>query len=77
MDDRQRLSGYVDVWWGSVRSFTDLLDDLADDDWRRPTDLPGWDVHACAAHTAHLEAVLAGEPEEAPSADPTERGQPR
>ena len=72
MDDRQRLSGYVDVWWGSVRSFTDLLDDLADDDWRRPTDLPGWDVHACAAHTAHLEAVLAGEPEEAPSADPTD-----
>ena len=72
MDDRQRLSGYVDVWWGSVRSFTDLLDDLADDDWRRPTDLPGWDVHACAAHTAHLESVLAGEPEEAPSADPTD-----
>jgi len=72
VDDRQRLSGYVDVWWGSVRSFTDLLDDLADDDWRRPTDLPGWDVHACAAHTAHLEAVLAGEPEEAPSADPTD-----
>ena len=72
MDDRQRLSGYVDVWWGSIRSFTDLLDDLADDDWRRPTDLPGWDVHACAAHTAHLEAVLAGEPEEAPSADPTD-----
>ena len=72
MDDRQRLSGYVDVWWGSVRSFTDLLDDLADDDWGRPTDLPGWDVHACAAHTAHLEAVLAGEPEEAPSADPTD-----
>jgi hypothetical protein len=29
VDDRQRLSGYVDVWWGSVRSFTDLLDDLA------------------------------------------------
>ena len=74
MDDRQRLSGYVDVWWGSVRSFTDLLDDLADDDWRRPTDLPGWDVHACAAHTAHLEAVLAGEPEEAPIGGPDGRG---
>jgi uncharacterized protein (TIGR03083 family) len=72
VDDRQRLSGYVDVWWGSVRSFTDLLDDLADDDWRRPTDLPGWDVHACAAHTAHLEAVLAGEPEEASSETPAD-----
>ncbi len=25
---------------------------------------PGWDVHAVVAHTAHLEAVLAGAPEE-------------
>ena len=32
--------------------------------WPMPTDLPGWDVHACAAHTAHLEAVLSGAPEE-------------
>ena len=27
-----------------------------------PTDLPGWDVHAIAAHTAHLESLLAGRP---------------
>ena len=32
--------------------------------WATPTDLPGWDVHAVAAHTAHLEAILAGAPEE-------------
>ncbi len=70
MDDRQRLSGYVDVWWGAVHSFTDLLESLDEDDWHRPTDLPGWDVHACAAHTAHLEAILAGAPEETLSIEP-------
>ena len=70
MDDGPRLSGYVDVWWGAVASFTDLLEGLADEDWSRPTDLPGWDVHACAAHTAHLEAILAGAPEETVAFDP-------
>ena len=38
----------------------DLLPSLSDDDWSKPTDLPGWSVHDVAAHLAHLEAVLAG-----------------
>jgi uncharacterized protein (TIGR03083 family) len=70
VDDRSRLSGYVDVWWEAVGTFLRLLEDLGPDDWSRPTDLPGWDVHACAAHTAHLEAILAGAPEETVSFDP-------
>jgi uncharacterized protein (TIGR03083 family) len=64
MSDRERLAGYVDVWWEAIDDFTRLLETLPADDWSTPTDLPGWDVHACAAHTAHLEAVLAGAPEE-------------
>ncbi len=62
--DAQRLSGYVDVWWQAVDDFTHLLEEVPPDRWSTQTDLPGWDVHACAAHTAHLEAVLAGGPEE-------------
>jgi len=72
VDDRQRLSGYVAVWWSAVESFTDLLEALGPDDWSKPTDLPGWDVHACAAHTAHLEAILAGAPEETVRFDPAD-----
>jgi len=64
MGDRERLAGYVDVWWEAIDDFTRLLETLAPGDWARPTDLAGWDVHACAAHTAHLEAVLSGAPEE-------------
>ena len=63
-DDRARLSGYVEVWWQAVADFTALLEELPAEAWSTPTDLPGWDVHAVAAHTAHLEAVLAGAPED-------------
>ncbi|GAA2133561.1 maleylpyruvate isomerase family mycothiol-dependent enzyme [Nocardioides bigeumensis] len=64
MSDRERLAGYVEVWWRAVDDLTTLLEELTADDWAAPTDLPGWDVHAVAAHTAHLEGVLAGQPEE-------------
>lgn len=60
MTDVDRLSALVAVWWEAVDSFTHLLEHVADDQWATPTDLPGWDVHAVAAHTAHLEALLAG-----------------
>ncbi len=64
VSDRERLAGYVDTWWQAVGAFTDLLESLSEADWARSTDLPGWDVKDVAAHTAHLEAVLAGAPEE-------------
>ncbi|MDN5893326.1 MAG: maleylpyruvate isomerase family mycothiol-dependent enzyme [Nocardioides sp.] len=64
MSDAERLAGYIDVWWQAINDFTTLLEELVPQDWAEPTDLPGWNVHDVAAHTAHLEAVLAGEPEE-------------
>ena len=64
MSDRERLAGYVDVWWRAIDDFTRLLEAVPAEEWSTPTDLAGWDVHACAAHTAHLEAVLSGAPEE-------------
>ncbi len=62
--DQAELAGYVDVWWRAVDDLTHLLEELDPGEWSTETDLPGWDVHAVAAHTAHLEAVLAGHPEE-------------
>ncbi len=63
-DDAARLAGYVRVWWQACEDFTRLLETVPAEKWSRPTDLPGWDVHAVVAHTAHLEAVLSGSPEE-------------
>lgn len=60
MSDQDRLRGYVDVWWQAVDDFVNLLEEIPADQWQAPTDLPGWNVHDIAAHTAHLEAVSAG-----------------
>lgn len=64
MSDRERLAGYVETWWEAIGDLTTLLDSLSPEEWAAPTDLPGWDVKAVASHTAHLEGVLAGAPEE-------------
>jgi len=62
--DAARLAALVTLWWEAVDSFTRVLEHVADDQWSTPTDLPGWDVRDVAAHTAHLEALLAGRPHE-------------
>ena len=54
------LTPCIDTWWSTLTDFTLLLEELPDDAWGTPTDLPGWDVRAIAAHTAHLEHLLAG-----------------
>jgi uncharacterized protein (TIGR03083 family) len=65
MSDRELLAGYVENWWSAVGDFVALLEELGPDDWSAPTDLAGWDVKAVASHTAHLESLLAGGPDEA------------
>ncbi len=64
MTDQQRLSGYVDIWWRAVDDFITLLEEVPAEEWTTPTDLAGWDVRAVASHTAHLESILSGQPEE-------------
>jgi len=54
------LVRYVEVWWQAVDDFTSLLEELPAEAWSTPTDLPGWNVRAVAAHVAHLEAMQAG-----------------
>ena len=60
MDDRAELAGLVEIWWQAIADLIGLLEQVPADRWSAPTDLPGWDVHAVAAHIAHLESVLAG-----------------
>jgi uncharacterized protein (TIGR03083 family) len=61
-----RLHHLVDVWHRTCRDLLQLLEELDDHDWTRPTDLPGWDVKAVASHLAHLESELAGMPQHQP-----------
>jgi uncharacterized protein (TIGR03083 family) len=63
--DRDRLWQYVETWHAACADLVALARELPAHEWGRPTDLPGWDVKDNVAHTAHLETVLAGGPEDA------------
>ena len=58
------LAGLVETWRRACSDLVALARELPESDWHRPTDLAGWDVKDNVAHTAHLEAVLVGTPEE-------------
>ena len=64
MSDAQRLHRYVETWSATCEDTVTLLRSMEPADWDRPTDLPGWDVRAVAAHLAHLESELAGNEQE-------------
>jgi uncharacterized protein (TIGR03083 family) len=64
MSDAEQLESYVDTWEQAVADVVALLRTLTPEEWSAPTDLPGWDVQAVAAHLAHLESELAGNEQE-------------
>jgi uncharacterized protein (TIGR03083 family) len=64
MSDVDRLQRNIDVWRVMVAENVTLLRQLDPADWAKPTDLPGWNVRYIAAHLAHLESDLAGNPQQ-------------
>jgi uncharacterized protein (TIGR03083 family) len=64
MTDASRLSALVETWREAIADFVALARDIPAEQRDLPTDLQGWSVQDNVAHTAHLEAVLAGAPEE-------------
>jgi uncharacterized protein (TIGR03083 family) len=64
MNDTARLAGLVEIWRSSIDDFVALARQIPTEQWDLPTDLAGWSVKDNVAHTAHLEGVLAGAPEE-------------
>jgi uncharacterized protein (TIGR03083 family) len=64
MNDASRLAELVETWRQAIAEFVALVREVPDDQGDLPTDLDGWTVKDNVAHTAHLESVLAGAPEE-------------
>jgi len=64
MNDASQLAALIRTWREAVAEFVALARDVPEDQWHLPTDLEGWSVKDNVAHTAHLEGVLAGAPEE-------------
>jgi uncharacterized protein (TIGR03083 family) len=59
-----RLLQLVETWHSACSDLVTLAREISREQWDLPTDLAGWTVKDNVAHTAHLEAVLAGAPEE-------------
>ena len=64
MNDASQLAALIQTWREAIAELVALARDLPEDQWDLPTDLEGWSVKDNVAHTAHLEGVLAGAPEE-------------
>lgn len=58
LDKNDVLSGLFDSW----DALESLLSGLSDEQWQRPTALPGWTVHDVVAHIVGTEAMLSGTP---------------
>jgi uncharacterized protein (TIGR03083 family) len=68
--DPDRFQQLVEVWHRAAQDTIALLRSLDESDLATPTDLPGWDVRAIAAHLAHLESELAGNPQQQVEVEP-------
>ena len=60
----ESLVRLVQIWHDACSDFVALAREIPVEQWDLPTDLEGWTVKDNVAHTAHLEGVLAGAPEE-------------
>lgn len=60
----EQLQHHIQAWQRACADLVALGREIPEDQRHLPTDLEGWDVQDNVAHTAHLEAVLAGAPDE-------------
>lgn len=58
---QEPIIGVLEQIWGSTFAATD---GLTEQDWARPSELPGWSVKDCLSHVATVEANFLGEPTE-------------
>ncbi|KNB49180.1 maleylpyruvate isomerase family mycothiol-dependent enzyme [Streptomyces caatingaensis] len=56
------LQPAIDAWTHSIEAVAELVKPLAERDWNRPTDCPGWSVRDVVSHIIGVESEMLGEP---------------
>ncbi|MEV4440284.1 maleylpyruvate isomerase family mycothiol-dependent enzyme [Streptomyces sp. NPDC049577] len=56
------LQPAIDAWTHSVEAINDLVKPLAESDWNRATECPGWSVRDVVSHVIGVECEMLGEP---------------
>ncbi|MDT0379053.1 maleylpyruvate isomerase family mycothiol-dependent enzyme [Streptomyces sp. DSM 42041] len=62
MTDHPSLQPYVDAWTQSIEAISELVQPLAEGEWNRRTDCPGWSVRDVVSHIIGIECELLGDP---------------
>ncbi|MDJ1131576.1 maleylpyruvate isomerase family mycothiol-dependent enzyme [Streptomyces iconiensis] len=62
MIDHPSLQPYVDAWTQSMEAISELITPLAEGEWNRATECPGWSVRDVVSHIIGLECELLGDP---------------
>jgi uncharacterized protein (TIGR03083 family) len=60
--DHPSLQPYVDAWTQSIEAISELVQPLAEGEWNRRTDCPGWSVRDVVSHIIGIECELLGDP---------------
>ncbi len=56
------LQPAIDAWTHSVEAVNELVKPLAEHDWNRATECPGWSVRDVVSHIIGVECEMLGEP---------------
>ncbi|MCT2589048.1 maleylpyruvate isomerase family mycothiol-dependent enzyme [Streptomyces sp. N2-109] len=62
MSDHPSLQPYADAWTQSIEAISELVKPLAEAEWNRATDCPGWSVRDVVSHVIGIECELLGDP---------------
>lgn len=61
-DHHPSLQPYADAWKQSIEAISELVSPLAEGEWNRRTDCPGWSVRDVVSHVIGIECELLGDP---------------
>ncbi|WP_103501890.1 MULTISPECIES: maleylpyruvate isomerase family mycothiol-dependent enzyme [unclassified Streptomyces] len=62
MSERPSLQPSIDAWTQSIEAISELVSPLAEGEWNRRTECPGWSVRDVVSHVIGLETEALGDP---------------
>ncbi|WP_269855328.1 maleylpyruvate isomerase family mycothiol-dependent enzyme [Streptomyces sp. RPT161] len=62
MTVHSKLQPSIDAWTHSIEAISELVSPLAEGEWNRPTECPGWSVRDIVSHVIGLECEAMGDP---------------
>ncbi|WP_101253937.1 maleylpyruvate isomerase family mycothiol-dependent enzyme [Streptomyces barkulensis] len=62
MTDHPSLQPYADAWAHSIEAISELVSPLAEGEWNRATECPGWSVRDIVSHVIGSECEMLGDP---------------